>query len=97
VEFGTEHRIYHFDDRSGYGGRILVTDGAATGYVVPLEERCLPEQPGTKANPADEIAVGETQFNYLHKKIFALPERMYIEAGHEPAEKYRTYVAEFAE
>jgi hypothetical protein len=71
VEFGTEHRIYHFDDRSGYGGRILVTDGAATGYVVPSEERRFPEQPGTKVNPADERVTFNT---YSGKKAFKIVE-----------------------
>ncbi|NEU55320.1 HD domain-containing protein [Halorussus sp. MSC15.2] len=56
----------------------------------PIHDPDLPPE-------ADDSPVGETQFNHLHKKVLALPERMYTEAGREVAEERRAYVAEFAE
>ncbi|MFC4450690.1 HD domain-containing protein [Halorussus aquaticus] len=56
----------------------------------PMHDPDLPPE-------ADETDAGATQFNHLHKKILALPERMYTEAGREVAEERRAYVADFAE
>ena len=46
---------------------------------------------------ADESAAGRTQFNHIHKKLLALPERMYTEAGRELADERAAYVVEFTE
>ncbi|WP_135823449.1 HD domain-containing protein [Halorussus ruber] len=45
----------------------------------------------------DDSTAGRTQFNHLHKKLLALPDRMYTDAGREIAAERGDYVAAFAE
>ena len=46
---------------------------------------------------ADETAAGETQYNHLHKKILALPDRLYTDAGRELGEARAEFVREYVE
>ena len=46
---------------------------------------------------ADDTAAGATQYNHFHKKILALPERMYTDAGRALAADRRAVVADFLE
>ena len=56
----------------------------------PMHDPDLPPE-------ADDTAAGATQFNHLHKKLLALPDRMYTEAGRRLAEERAAYVADFAD
>ncbi|QRV16821.1 HD domain-containing protein [Haloterrigena salifodinae] len=43
----------------------------------------------------DETAAGATQYNHLHEKILALPERLYTDVGRELAERRAAFVREY--
>jgi len=45
----------------------------------------------------DETAAGRTQYNHLQKKLLALPDRMYTEAGRRRAEERAAFVRSFAD
>lgn len=46
---------------------------------------------------ADDTAAGRTQFNHVHKKLLALPERMHTDAGRERAEERAVFMRRFVE
>ena len=68
-------------------GRVFAHGGTIGS---PLHDPAVPLE-------ADDSAAGTTQYNHLHKKILALPGRMYTDVGRELADDRAAFVQEYVD
>ena len=78
----------NLDALGAVGIARVFAHGAAVGS--PIYDPAVPLE-------ADDSAAGKTQYNHLHRKILALPERMYTDVGRELADDRAAFVREYVD